>query len=115
MSWWVYLVDQTGEPVKVARHSEGGTHTVGGTDQAELNVTYNYSGLLHQAFGMSFREALNGKKASEVLPQLRALSEAFPDAPEDDYWVATPGNVGHMLAILRSWAQQYPEGVFEIS
>lgn len=32
-----------GIPAKVENFVEGGTHAIGGSDKAELNITYNYS------------------------------------------------------------------------
>lgn len=43
MSYDVYLRDDEGEVCTTEAHSEGGTYTVGGTDECHLNVTYNYS------------------------------------------------------------------------
>ena len=63
MSWWVYLVDNLekfkGEDFEdavceVEAHSEGGTYVVGGTNSAELNITWNYGGF--------FRDAVEGLK-----------------------------------------------------
>ena len=44
MSYDVRLVDEKGESVTVPRHEDGGTRIVGGTEKAELNITYNYGG-----------------------------------------------------------------------
>ena len=57
MSFDVSLEDENGNPVKVPNHREGGTCVEGacigtgfisGTDEAELNVTYNYSKFYYQ-------------------------------------------------------------------
>jgi hypothetical protein len=44
MSYDIMLWDtERAEIVRVARHEEGGTYVQGGTTEASLNVTYNYS------------------------------------------------------------------------
>ena len=112
MSWWVYLKEGD-EPVSVSRHSEGGTQVMDGNDVAELNVTYNYSGLFQAAFdGIHFVEALDGKRAQEVVPLLERAVERLGDKPDGDYWAKTEGNAGHALSVLLGWARQHPQAVF---
>lgn len=43
MSYWVTLQDERGKALEVEPHSEGGTYALGGTEEASLNVTYNYA------------------------------------------------------------------------
>lgn len=116
MSWWVYLLGKDGEPVIIdPPHQEGGTYCMGGTDRAELNVTYNYGGLFHAAFdGLGFRDALQGKRAKDVTDLLERACERLGSHPSDDYWEASEGNAGHALAVLYAWALQYPNAVFEV-
>lgn len=115
MSWWVHLVgpsavpDQDGEGVVVERHSEGRTYALGGTNTAELNVTYNY--------GKHFRfeETLHENKASEVTPILEEAVQRLGTKRDSDYWNPTPGNVGYACSILLAWAKQHPDAVFRVS
>ena len=90
MSWWVYLQDRGapsicdyGEaredacptpcyrPVEVERFQDGGTQPVGGTTEAEINITYNYSRFYYEFLD---RDAglmwLDGKTAGEAFPRL---------------------------------------------
>ena len=116
MSWWVYLKEGD-EPVSVARHSEGGTRTLYVNDVAELNVTYNYSGIFQAAFdGIHYVETLDGKQAQEVIPLLERAVQRLGDKPEPnkDYWAKTEGNAGHALAVLLGWARQHPQAVFTV-
>ena len=116
MSWWVYLQDDNGHPVAVAPHQEGGTYVLGGLSEAELNVTYNY--------GQHFSDAgvelhykggnLHGKKAKEVVDLLQQAVNKLGTKTSKDYWAPTPGNAGHALSILLSWARQHPEATFEV-
>jgi hypothetical protein len=115
MSYWVYLMGETG-PVEVERYSEGGTHVLGGTSQATLNVTYNYNARYVEAWdGASLREALHGKKASEAILPLEYAIALLGTERAEDYWKATPGNAGYALSILLGWAREHPEATFEVS
>jgi hypothetical protein len=106
MSWWVSLgCSECGTPVSVDRFEEGGTYTIGGTDEARISVTYNYG--KH----FNFNE-LDGKTASEVLPVLeKRIAELGTDL-NSDYWTASEGNVRRVLERLASWARKYPTAVF---
>jgi len=33
----------------------------------------------------------------------------------EDYWDDTPGNAGHALSILLSWAEENPSATFSVS
>lgn len=113
VSYWVYLM-KDGSVAEVERHEEGGTYQLGGTDDAALNITYNYSDV-YQLFDFSIRD-LHEKKAEEVIPKLEELVEKLGTRQySDDYWAPTPGNAGYALSILLKWAKQHPDGVFEVS
>jgi hypothetical protein len=109
MSWWISLQDEQGEVVSVEPFTEGGTYALGGSTEAELNVTYNYG--KHFAF----RDELDGKKASEVTALMETKIAELGTEQSADYWEASPGNVGHALATLLSWARRYPEAVFRVN
>lgn len=123
MSWWAYLQSpDDGETMLVGKHAEGGTYRLGGVNEAELNVTYNY--------GKPFREVwpeerdwsrgtlggmLNGRVAEETIKPLSVAVEALGKERSSDYWEPSPGNAGYALSILLAWAAQHPEGVWHIS
>ncbi|KKN04709.1 hypothetical protein LCGC14_1094820 [marine sediment metagenome] len=145
MSWSVYLEDRTQKPdcnygippeefkpayegdepcnipcyptVGVARHSEGGTYAVGGIENAELNITYNYGREFGGAIGYQdgFVQWLTDKKAKDVVSLLRVAVKKLGTERSDNYWASTPGNAGHALSILLGWAEQYPEAIFRVS
>lgn len=148
MGWWLRLVDLTRPPicsygadpaafipeyrgdepcpkpcypcVQVRLHIEGGTYTMGGTNDAEMSVTYNY--------GKHFREAwpepldgpgaldmmLNGRRAGEVVPLLAHAIMQLGTTRSDNYWDATPGNAGHALKVFLDWALDWPNAVFSV-
>ena len=116
MSHWVYLFDKNGGPLKVDNHSEGGTYAIGGSDDAELNVTYNYGRLYHEQLNKdSGLRWLDGKKAKDCIKVLEKAVNALGIERDNDYWKATPGNAGYALSILLGWAKQHPKGIFEVS
>ena len=115
MSFDVSL-EQDGEVVQVKRHQEGGTYAVGGTTEAALNVTYNYSWFyfrfLDEDFGLRW---LNGRKASDCIESLEAAVAKLGTCPyQKDYWAPTPGNAGRALYTLLKWAQQHPNATFVV-
>ncbi len=108
MSWWVYLCDKDSRAMTVDLHQDGGSYVLGGTDEAELNVTYNYG--KHFAF----RDELHGKVAKDTIPILKAAVQRLGTVRDPDYWEPTPGNAGYACAILLRWAVQHPDAVWEV-
>lgn len=107
MSYWVYL-EKDNKTIQVNKHSEGGTFAVGGTNEAELNVTYNYS--KHYSV-----KNLEGRKAKDTTKELEEKVKEFGVERDSDYWSATKGNVGYALSILLSWAKEHPDAIWRIS
>lgn len=152
MSYWVHLEDRTAEPwcsfgkdnwtpeytgdeqctspcypaFAVERHAEGGTYVMGGTDEAELNVTYNYGRHFHEAWEKaggtfdgdgdgSLGSMLGEKRAGDTIELLARAVEILGTARGPDYWEATPGNAGVALEQLLGWARQHPDGIWRVS
>jgi hypothetical protein len=114
MSWWIYLEDEQGRTVSVAPDSAGGTYAIGGIAQASLNVTYNY-GEAFRVVDFDFNN-LNGMTGADATPELeRAVAKLGTTQYTRDYWAPTPGNAGHALNILLTWARQHPTTVFRVS
>lgn len=73
MSFDIDLVDQiNGAPLFLPySHSEGGTYVMGGTNEASLNITYNYSKFYYETLdnedGLRW---LHGKLAGETVDKL---------------------------------------------
>lgn len=97
-------------------HEDGGTYVLGGTNQACLNITYNYSKFFYDTLdaekGLRF---LNGMTAENVTPLLEVSVLALGTERDNDYWKATEGNAGYALSILLKWAKQHPRGIFEVT
>ena len=112
MSWDVEL-EGAGE---VECIQEGGTQAVGGTTEADLNITYNYAEVYKLVMPSgSLHKALGDKTGAETIEMLESAVEALGTRQFDDYWAPTPGNAGFALNILLGWARQYPDGVWRIT
>ncbi len=88
---------------------------IGGTTDAWLNVTYNYSKHIWKYFPKKGLKQLNGKKAQDIEETLRKAVKELGTERVDDYWEPSEGNVGYALSILLSWCAIHPEGIFEVS
>ena len=118
MSWDVYLQKDgvtLDAPEGEAHGYVGGTYVMGGTSELWLNVTYNYSSLLHDALGQPFRTALHDKRAGDTLPMLDAAIAALGDETDPDYWKPAAGNVKAALRALAQFARWHPDGVWRVS
>jgi hypothetical protein len=115
MSWDVYLQNPISkETLKIGHHDmTGGTYIAGGTDEAWLNVTYNYGGILLRALGCPFRE-LNGRLASDTIPLLEEGISKLSDEVDGDYWKSTEGNVKKVLRQLLFMALKRPDGYWRV-
>jgi hypothetical protein len=87
----------------------GGTFAVGGTNEAWLNITYNYGGHFRATLGHDDGiRSLYGKTAAELIPVLeRAVAELGTER-DDDYWAPTKGNAGAALSDLLGIARLAP-------
>lgn len=109
------LREKNGDICKIERHSEGGTFVAGGTTDADLNITYNYSWFydkfLDKERGLRW---LDGKKAKDCIDKLEKAVCVLGIHKYKDYWAPTHGNAGIALSILLKWAKQHPEAIFEV-
>ena len=112
MSYDVYL-KRGDRIVSVPHHNEGGTRRVGGSDEAQLNVTYNYSPH-YRVLGEGGLRHLDNRRASECYDDLLMAIKLLGVARDADYWLATPGNAGYALAVLLGWALLNPDAIFEV-
>jgi hypothetical protein len=117
MGFWISL-EEDGQPVTVDSHTEGGTYVLGGTSEADMSVTYNYSPFWEKALGpkpdgphsdlYGLGPWLHERVAAKTLLMLESGAAELTDDPSGDYWEACEGNAGHVLAVLASWARQHP-------
>jgi len=118
VSYRVSLVGKnSGLPVEVENHEEGGTYVLGGVSEATLNITYNYGAvfsLVDADYG-GLEERLHGVHAKDSVPWLESMVERLGTQRYRDYWAPTPGNAGYALSILLSWAKANPDALWEVS
>jgi hypothetical protein len=118
MSYDISLM-KDGEVCQVNNHQEGGVIQLGGSDEASINITCNYSfffyNFLDKRKGIRW---LYGKSAEETIPRLEKAIARLDwgmagGVYEQDYWAPTFGNARHALEILLNWAKQNPDGIWE--
>ena len=92
---------------------KGGTYALGGTTEAWLNVTYNYSTHFYRVMpedkGIRW---LYGKTGAEAIPVLKKAISELKDDANPDYWKPTEGNAKQALMGLLAFAQLRPDGIF---
>lgn len=103
-----------GRSVLVESHSEGGTFAVGGTNSADLNITYNYYEHFCRTLGEDGIWQLHDQRAGDWIERLEKAVETLGTKRHDDYWKSTKGNAGYALSILLRWAKRHPEAIFEV-
>ena len=107
MSWWIYLEDDSGDCLTVDAFSDGGTYVLGGSNQSELSVTYNYGGHYRRVLDCDDGFwGLNQLKAEDALPILAKGIAALGDDVAGDYWEPTEGNAKIALIRIHQWCEQ---------
>ena len=113
MSYSITLEYQGGEPAIVDRHEEGGSPPLGGSLEAAMDITYNYSQFFYSTIdekdGIRW---LYGKSFAEYMDRLNNTVFELGTWQDEDYWESTPGNAGHALGVLLQWGEQHPDAVF---
>jgi hypothetical protein len=108
MSWDISLCDDNGETVLFDKplHFSGGTYAVGGTSEAWLNVTYNYSAIFYRVIDAEQGiRILDGMTAQDSLSLLAtAFGKLDYDYERRDYWEPTEGNAKQALIQLLAMA-----------
>lgn len=132
MSYDIRLKDAvSGETMQLdhPHHMRGGTHAVGGTTEAALNVTYNYAEHFRRVFGdsdVSLSEfdrifggggtgirKLYGMSGADSIPVLESAAAKLGDDVSDDYWQPTEGNAKRALLQLLALAKMRPDGIWD--
>jgi len=133
MSYDISLTDPvTGETLELdtPHHMRGGTYAVGGTTEAHLNVTYNYSTHYYRVFPRRHAMAgdeiydiaedgtvggirsIYGLTGAESIPVLQSAIDQLGDDVHPDYWEPTEGNAKRSLTQLLALAKMRPDGVW---
>ncbi|MCL2366531.1 MAG: hypothetical protein FWC75_05715 [Oscillospiraceae bacterium] len=94
-------------------HLTGGTYELGGTHEAWLNITYNYSPhfyrLIDEDEGI---RAIYGMTGAESIKILKEAVISLGDDVCSDYWEPTEGNAKAALLKLIALAEMRPDGVW---
>lgn len=116
MSYDISLVDPvTKETLEVEspHQVQGGTYAVGGTTEAWLNITYNYSRFYYEVFGEKGIRTIYGMTGAESIPVIKKAMDKLGDDVDPDYWKATQGNAKRALAGLLALAQLRPDSIWD--
>ena len=116
MSYDISLVDPvTRETLLVENphHLRGGTYAIGGTTEAWLNITWNYSKFYYRVFGEKGIRTIYGMTGAESIPILKAAMDKLGDDVDPNYWESTEGNAKRALAGLLALAQMRPDGIWD--
>jgi len=99
---------------EVEPHAVGSVHVAGGNTDAEMLITHNYTKFFHRHLdseqGLRW---LYGKTGRECIDRLTGAVTVLGTESSNDYWDATPGNAGTVLAVLLEWAKRHPEAMFD--
>ena len=115
MSYNIRLIDSVSKDtihLSAAHQMSGGTFAVGGTTEASLNITYNYSAHYYRIINGGIR-AIYGMSGATSLPLLDHAIASLGDKTDPDYWQPTEGNAKRALIQLRTLAQLRPDGIWE--
>lgn len=117
MSHNIYLKDPiSNEIIQFEKRHQirGGNYVVGGTTEAWLNVTYNYSthyfNTIDEQKGITFIYGLTG---AESIPILKKAIQSLKDDLTEDYWQPTEGNAREALFGLLLFAESRPDGIWD--
>ena len=139
MSYDISLIDPVTKEVlelDALHQMKGGTHALGGTKEAWLNITYNYSPWYYKSEVFPVADdgkskgirAIYGMTGAESIPVLRnaitVLEHITEDISDDErkeyekqgvagYWIPTRINAIRPLYSLLAFAQMRPDGLWE--
>jgi len=116
MSYDISLLDPvTKETIQLDdnHYIRGGTYAVGGTTEAWLNITYNYSKFYYDVIGKNGIRSIYGLSGAESIPILKNAISLLKDDVDNDYWKATEGNAKRSLLGLLALAQLRPDGIWD--
>jgi len=115
MSYDISLCDPvTGEIIELEEphHMRGGTFAVGGTKEAHLNITYNYSQHYSRTIGEKGIRTIYGMSGAQSIPILRNAAILLADDVAKNYWTPTEGSAKRALFQLVALAEMRPDGVW---
>ena len=93
----------------------GGTYVQGGTTEAWLSETFNYSVPFQKALGKNGIWGLNGKSAAQAIHRLERGVKKLRDDVTMNYWDGTEGNAKQALYRLLALCRLRPDGIIRIN
>ena len=115
MGYSISLIDPASGSTRkldAPHYMRGSTYAIGGTTDAALDVTYNYSPIFRRTFGDRGIRAIYGMTGAASIPVLDAAIAKLGGDVDADYWKATEGNARQALKHLRELARMCPDGVW---
>lgn len=106
--------------ISVPSHVEGSNVVIGGSTEASMSITYNYSklwGLALRANGHKWQgmlQFLTVEKAGQLSNRLAIIIDELGLRQNDNYWLDTPGNAGHIASVLLKWCELHPQARVEV-
>ncbi len=115
MSYDIKLVGPDGATLESEREHDlrSGTYVVGGTPDAWLNITYNYSGHFQKVLGDSGIRSVYGMAGRDAALILLDAAEKLGRNVSKDYWEATEGNARKALLDLARLCGMFPNGILK--
>jgi len=116
MSYDISLLDPVTKEVvhfDTKHELKGGTHALGGTTEAWLNITYNYSKFFYPLFGDAGIRSLYGLSGADAIPILEKAISQLGDDTDPDYWKATEGNAKSSLLKLLALTKLRPDAIVD--
>jgi len=116
MSYDIYLLDPATKKVVEFDQShdlKGGTYALGGTTEAWLNITYNYSNHFYRVLGDKGIRTIYGMTAADSIPLLEKAIVQLKDDVNPDYWKSTEGNAKIALMSLLGLARMKLDGIWD--
>lgn len=116
MSYDISLCDPVTKEVlllEFPHQMRGGTYVMNGTNEAWLNITYNYGKIFRKVMGEEGIRSIYGKSGAESIPILQSAIAQLGNDVSSDYWEATEGNAKKALCQLLALAQMRPDGVWD--
>lgn len=133
MSYDIYLLNPvTKETIKFDKpyDIQGGTYTIGGTSEAWLNITYNYSKWYYRRgiFARTKKDSegirtIYGLSGAESIPILDRAIKKLESIPwkvpksmlekDNGYWTPTKENAIKPLYQLKTMAEMCPDGIWD--
>jgi len=105
----------TGDVIELddTHHIKGSNYVIGGTRDAWLSVTYNYSKHFRKVMGDDGIRTIYSMTGAESIPVIEDAISQLGDDATDDYWESTEGNAKKALKGLLVFAKLRPDGVWD--